>query len=105
MLDQGGARVNREANQRATDRRFAEMAEAGRADRARVKTANVTVSVTETHDGDGCDCIDKTLVLEVGQELELTHTCHDGRVDKVIAKVVSIDGVPRAPEHGGAQIR
>lgn len=63
----------------------------------------VTVHVTETHDGEPCDCIEQDMTLKVGQEVELTHTCHDGRVDKVVARVTSIN-VP-GPEHGTAEVR
>lgn len=65
--------------------------------------ATVTVHVTETHDGEACDCIEEDMTLRVGQEVELTHVCHDGRVDKVVARVTAI--TPAAPEHGAATTR
>lgn len=65
----------------------------------------VTVRTSETHDGAGCDCIDEELTLSVGETIELTHTCHDGRVDKVIATVLSIDVPPPVVEHGAVTKR
>ncbi len=51
----------------------------------------VVVKVSETHDGDPCGCVDEEMTLKVGDSVELTHTCHDGRVDKVTALVVGIN--------------
>ncbi len=101
LIDQGGAQIRdepiryreRDTGPRITARKIAE------------PNSTVTVVVSETHDGAPCDCIDKELVLEIGQELELTHVCHDGRVDKVIAKVKAIKTVPGPPEHGSATAR
>lgn len=73
-----------------------------RTTRVAVPLAVVTVHVTETHDGEACDCIEKDMTLGVGDEVELTHTCHDGRVDKVVATVTSIH-LP--VEHGEAKRR
>lgn len=64
----------------------------------------VAFIVTETHDDKPCDCItEKRIVLKVGEEIELTHVCHDGRVDKVIAKMVAVEFAE--PEHGSATKR
>lgn len=103
MLDQGGAQI-REAERRAEDAWWWDRVRAKLDETSVDKVPSVTVAVTETHDGAPCDCIDKRLTLIVGQELELTHTCHDGRVDKVVAQVVSID-TPLEPEHGKAEAR
>lgn len=62
----------------------------------------VRVEVHETHDGADCECIDSEITLRVGDTLELSHTCNDGRLDKVIAKVVEI--AVAEPEHGLAQV-
>lgn len=70
--------------------------------RATNRPGTVVVHVTETHDGDACDCIEKTMTLEVGDEVELTHICHDGRVDKVVARVTAINP---PTEHGTAEVR
>lgn len=64
----------------------------------------MTVTVTETHDGKVCDCINQEMTLRVGDELTLDHVCHDGRVDKVVATVVAI-GIERDLEHGQATVR
>lgn len=60
--------------------------------------------VTETHDGEPCECIDQEITIGVGDSIELTHTCHDGRVDKVIGKLTEI---VFPVEHGsaGAHVR
>ena len=98
LIDAGGARIrDRERFQQEAAETFTEKV------KRELTKPTVTVVVTETHDGDACDCIDKTLTLEVGQELELEHVCHDGRVDKVIAKVTAIDH-PKTPEHGKARV-
>jgi hypothetical protein len=67
--------------------------------------ATVTVTVTETHDGQVCDCIDQEMTLRVGDELTLDHVCNDGRVDKVIAKVKAIKVERTEPEHGTATVQ
>lgn len=103
MIDAGGARM-RERDQ---------MEDWGKDNKVRIPgfrippirkpEPTVTVHVTETHDGEPCDCIEQDMVLKVGQEVELTHTCHDGRVDKVVARVTAIN-IP-GPEHGTVEVR
>jgi hypothetical protein len=70
----------------------------------RTEKQEVTVhfSVMETHDGTPCDCIAhevQEMTLKVGEAVILTHTCHDGRVDKITATIVGVD-VPTVIEHG-----
>lgn len=60
----------------------------------------VRVRTKETHDGDACACVDKEMTLRVGDTIELEHVCHDGRVDKVFAEILSIDVPKPAVEHG-----
>lgn len=105
LLDQAGARVRSatEDRQRLGEGVAREMQKVREMQR-QSPVSTVTVEIHETHDGTPCDCIDKTLTLEIGQELELCHVCHDGRVDKVIAKVVSIKAAA-SPEHGSATAR
>lgn len=97
LIDAGGARMR----EREWQREFEEEFPVHPSDKIPPveENSSVTVSVTETHNGIACDCIDKVMMLKVGQELELSHVCHDGRLDKVIAKIISID-----PEHGSAKV-
>lgn len=56
--------------------------------------SSIVVDVVETHDGVECDCIDheaQEMTLRVGDTIELTHTCHDGRVDIVKATIREIN--------------
>lgn len=102
LLDQGGARM-RAREDFEMDRLMTPVKTAKTAKKKATPEASVRVAVTETHDGEACDCIDKEMVLKVGGELELEHICHDGRVDKVIARVLAID-VPAPTEHGKATV-
>lgn len=93
MIDKGGARRWEQEQERGGF-----LIEA----MAKKDSTFVRIKVHETHDGENCGCIDSEMTLLVGDTLELTHTCHDGRVDKVIASVVEISRAE--PEHGLAQV-
>ncbi len=49
----------------------------------------LTFRVYETHDGVECKCINELVPIRIGDTINLLHTCHDGRVDKVEAKLLS----------------
>lgn len=105
MIDQGGA-MWRERDRKESGARMEErirLAHERRAKEAAQAEATVIVKVTETHDGEDCGCVDQEMTLRVGETVELTHTCHDGRVDKVMARVVSINPA-QGPEHGSAAV-
>lgn len=116
LLDEGGARVRREQEIEDTANRFRlppSLVEDGRFGPKQeqpvllsVPAAEVVFEVFETHDGEECDCITgRHTILQVGDEITLTHTCHDGRVDKVVAKVMAIQApTPIAPEHAEVSV-
>lgn len=86
LIDRGGAEVWRRSERTTVQRhRMVEPPPAPK------PAARVVVEVVETHDGKPCACVDSPRKeLTVGDVLELTHVCHDGRVDVVRATVVSI---------------
>lgn len=93
VIDAGGARMW-ERDQQRTAERFLPKPPAATAP---APEWSVFVTVVETHDGEPCECIDpkaSEMTLRVGDTIELTHTCHDGRVDKVTARVQAINGPP-----------
>lgn len=94
LLDKGGAMFHQRQQMRAEAGRD-ELVDQATAEFHQSQTGPLRVSfeIVETHDGDECPCLDdvKTTTLGVGDVLELTHTCHDGRVDKVIAKITAIE--------------
>jgi hypothetical protein len=125
LIDQGGARM-RERDWQFDETPFGERLkeEAARqkreakavtdaANQAALKLSGgqacITVEVVETHNGEPCDCIAddaKRMVLCVGDTLDLTHVCHDGRKDVVSAKVVAINfPAPTEPHHASAEVR
>lgn len=99
MIDAGGAAMRQREMMEDWEKPSVSRPKAVPPESVAVPETTVTFSITETHDGEACECIDQTMTLKVGDELELLHTCHDGRVDKVIARIVSVD-LPKAPEHG-----
>lgn len=102
-LDAGGARM-RERNRQSVSKTADVFIKAARRAQPESTSTESTVRVKtfETHDGKPCDCAEasKEMTLRVGDKVELEHICHDGRVDKVIAEVLSIDVPPPAVEHG-----
>lgn len=97
LLDKAGADFH-QSGQREADfvRRVREELERKKVSQEVVPTISlyvptVTVAVKETHDGEDCGCIDQERTMAVSDTIRLIHTCHDGRVDVVEAKILSID--------------
>jgi hypothetical protein len=94
LLDKGGAEVRRLTDAESAARFQEQLDEIG-AKRAPA----IIVHTAETHDDASCDCLPSgDIVLKWGEKVTLTHTCHDGRIDKLTVEYIGLAEVPI--EHG-----